>query len=124
MQVELDMPGRTTRDYDAPTLAPHVRAALDDALKGEEDVDIDASRSIFQSEAKIRATRKESRIGVLKNGYGCRPKTSSSGGTRSNRTQHQVHPHSNSAYNQQRSPQSDTPDAVSHFPQSRGLVPK
>lgn len=42
LQVELDMPVRTTRDYDAPAMSPHLRAVLDDALREEEDLDIDA----------------------------------------------------------------------------------
>ncbi|XP_064477391.1 kinesin-like protein KIF3B [Ornithodoros turicata] len=55
LQVELDMPTRTTRDYNAPSVAPHLRAALDDALKEEEDLDIDASLSIFQLDKSVKA---------------------------------------------------------------------
>lgn len=39
--LELDMPNRTTRDYESPTLAPHLQAALDTALKDEEDIVVD-----------------------------------------------------------------------------------
>lgn len=42
LQVELDMPVRTTRDYNAPAMSPHLKAVLDDALREEEDLDIDA----------------------------------------------------------------------------------
>lgn len=41
--LELDLPNRTTRDYESPTLAPHLQAALDTALKDEEDIEIDQS---------------------------------------------------------------------------------
>ena len=41
MMVELDMPNRTTRDYDGPAVAPRIQAALDAALMDEEDLDID-----------------------------------------------------------------------------------
>ncbi len=41
MDCELDMFCRTTKDYSAPRLSPRIRAALDNALKGEEDVDIE-----------------------------------------------------------------------------------
>ncbi|XP_055957716.1 kinesin-like protein KIF3B [Patella vulgata] len=41
LQVELDMPNRTTRDYEGPTVAPRVQAALDAALQEEENIDID-----------------------------------------------------------------------------------
>ena len=43
MFLELDMPNRTTRDYEGPTLAPHLQAALDTALKDEEDIEVDDS---------------------------------------------------------------------------------
>ena len=35
------MPNRTTRDYESPTLAPHLQAALDTALKDEDDIEVD-----------------------------------------------------------------------------------
>ena len=41
LNVELDMPNRTTRDYEGPTVAPKVQAALDAALQDEDDIDID-----------------------------------------------------------------------------------
>ena len=40
--VELDMPNRTTRDYEGPTVAPRVQAALDAALQDEDELAIDA----------------------------------------------------------------------------------
>ena len=39
--LELDTPNRTTRDYESPTLAPHLQAALDTALKDEDDIEVD-----------------------------------------------------------------------------------
>jgi kinesin family member 3B len=39
--LELDMPIRTTKDYESPTLAPHLQAALETALKDEDDMEID-----------------------------------------------------------------------------------
>ena len=39
--LELDMPNRTTRDYESPTLAPHLQAALDTAIKDEDDIEVD-----------------------------------------------------------------------------------
>ena len=41
LHLELDMPTRTTRDYEGPTVAPKVQAALDAALQDEDDIDID-----------------------------------------------------------------------------------
>ena len=40
--VELDMPNRTTRDYEGPAVAPRVQAALDAALQDEEDIEVSA----------------------------------------------------------------------------------
>ncbi|XP_076338911.1 LOW QUALITY PROTEIN: kinesin-like protein KIF3B [Tachypleus tridentatus] len=93
LQVELDMPSRTTREYDAPSVAPRVRAAVDAALRVEEDVDIDASVNIFHTDGRVRASRKDRTI------KSSRPKSG-------------------------KRPQTEVPDTTSHFPQSRGLVPK
>lgn len=41
LNIELDLPNRTTKDYEGPTVAPRVQAALDAALQGEDDIDID-----------------------------------------------------------------------------------
>ena len=41
LQVELDMPNRTTRDYEGPSVAPKIQAVLDAALEDEGDIDID-----------------------------------------------------------------------------------
>lgn len=39
----LDQPARTTKDYQEPVIAPRVAAALEDALRDEDEVEIDAS---------------------------------------------------------------------------------
>lgn len=43
IQIELDMPNRTTRDYQGPAVAPRIQAALDAALQDEDDLTLDAS---------------------------------------------------------------------------------
>ena len=58
MRLNLDHPARTTRDYEAPSVAPRVQAELDKAMNNiEEDIDIDA-QSITNALA-IKGTRKE-----------------------------------------------------------------
>ncbi|KAL5007549.1 hypothetical protein ScPMuIL_016355 [Solemya velum] len=53
--VELDMPNRTTRDYDGPTVAPKIQAALDAALQDEADLDIDGSTpNVFSNKPKTK----------------------------------------------------------------------
>ncbi|KAJ7332231.1 hypothetical protein JRQ81_014411 [Phrynocephalus forsythii] len=41
--LELDMPSRTTRDYEGPAIAPKVQAALEAALQEEGEIQVDAS---------------------------------------------------------------------------------
>ena len=41
------MPNRTTRDYEGPSVAPRVQAALDAALQDEDDIDIDGRWESF-----------------------------------------------------------------------------
>ena len=49
INIELDMPNRTTRDYESPTVAPKVQAALDAALQEDDDLDIDGGYVHFSS---------------------------------------------------------------------------
>ncbi|XP_061758954.1 kinesin-like protein KIF3B [Nerophis ophidion] len=41
--LDMDLPSRTTKNYQQPVIAPKVVAALKDALKDEEDLEVDAS---------------------------------------------------------------------------------
>ncbi|KAM4692600.1 kinesin-like protein KIF3B [Rhinophrynus dorsalis] len=50
--LELDLPSRTTRDYEGPAVAPKVQAALEAALQEEDDLQVDAST--FESTANKR----------------------------------------------------------------------
>ncbi|XP_015260569.1 PREDICTED: kinesin-like protein KIF3B [Cyprinodon variegatus] len=43
LMVDLDLPARTTKDYQEPVIAPQVAAALEDALRDEDEVQVDAS---------------------------------------------------------------------------------
>nr|XP_033819709.1 kinesin-like protein KIF3B isoform X1 [Geotrypetes seraphini]XP_033819710.1 kinesin-like protein KIF3B isoform X1 [Geotrypetes seraphini] len=54
--LELDMPNRTTRDYEGPAIAPKVQAALDAALQDEDDIQVDAStfESMTNKKSKSR----------------------------------------------------------------------
>ncbi|OON13632.1 kinesin motor domain protein, partial [Opisthorchis viverrini] len=49
LSLDLDLPSRTTRDYEPPQLAPQVVAALEAALQDEEDLELDGSPSVFKS---------------------------------------------------------------------------
>ena len=52
IQIELDMPNRTTRDYEGPTVAPRIQAALDAALK----IPISTSQPAHESNPITHAT--------------------------------------------------------------------
>lgn len=39
----MDMPTRTTKDYQEPVIAPKMAAALEDALRDEDEIQVDAS---------------------------------------------------------------------------------
>ncbi|KAJ8299623.1 hypothetical protein KUTeg_023683 [Tegillarca granosa] len=55
LMVELDMPNRTTRDYDGPAVAPRIQAALDAALQDEEDIDIDGGTpAVFSNKPRTK----------------------------------------------------------------------
>ncbi len=41
--LDMDMPARTTKEYQEPVIAPTVAAALEDALKDEDEIQVDAS---------------------------------------------------------------------------------
>ena len=41
--LEMDLPARTTKEYEEPVIAPMVAAALEDALREEDEIQVDAS---------------------------------------------------------------------------------
>lgn len=60
IQLELDMPTRTTRDYEGPTVAPRIQAALDAALQDEDDLILDASAlNSFNTKIRMKGKRGE-----------------------------------------------------------------
>lgn len=69
MLLELDMPNRTTRDYEGPAIAPKVQAVLEAAFQDEADIQVDASTLESSSIKKSKSRPKN----------GKRPGTSSSG---------------------------------------------
>ncbi|KAG7472328.1 hypothetical protein MATL_G00107710 [Megalops atlanticus] len=99
--LELDLPTRTTKEYEEPVIAPKVAAALEDALRDEDEIQVDASN--FHSSlptppgASLSATKKPK--------SSSRPKTGKKVSTPTSAT---------------------SPSSSGHplYPQSRGLVPK
>lgn len=43
LMLDMDLPARTTKDYQEPVIAPKVAAALEDALRDEDEIQVDAS---------------------------------------------------------------------------------
>ncbi|KAG1692022.1 Kinesin-like protein KIF3B [Nymphon striatum] len=58
LSVELDLPSRTTSDYQAPSLSPSVVALWQEALRAEEDLDIDVSSSVIP-ESRIKSSKRD-----------------------------------------------------------------
>uniref|UniRef100_A0A8C2JDS4 Kinesin-like protein n=1 Tax=Cyprinus carpio TaxID=7962 RepID=A0A8C2JDS4_CYPCA len=102
--LELDLPTRTTKDYEGPVIAPKVAAALEDALREEDEIQVDASglRASLGSSPALSA----SAAGFSKKPKSGRPKTGKKVSTPT------------SAH----SPLSSSGSLL--YPQSRGLVPK
>ena len=97
IQIELDMPNRTTRDYEGPTVAPRIQAALDAALQDEDDLTLDASSiNTFNTKIKMKGKRGE------------RPKTAKAVGM-------------GNIHHQQRQIAGDKSEEE-NFPTARGLV--
>ncbi|XP_041433618.1 kinesin family member 3B S homeolog isoform X2 [Xenopus laevis] len=59
--LELDMPSRTTRDYEGPAIAPKVQAALEAALQDEDDIQVDASTFDSTATKRTKTRPKSSR---------------------------------------------------------------
>ncbi|XP_051001002.1 kinesin-like protein KIF3B [Acomys russatus] len=71
MLLELDMPSRTTKDYEGPAISPKVQAALDAALQDEDEIQVDAS--------SFESTENRKPKGRLKGGRKSGSSSSSSG---------------------------------------------
>ncbi|XP_056129894.1 kinesin-like protein KIF3B [Lampris incognitus] len=99
--LHLDMPTRTTKEYEEPVIAPKVAAALEDALRDEDEIQVDASG--FHS--SLGPTLPAGAGGSLKKPKSGRPKT----GKKSSTPTSLLSPSS---------------PGSSFYPQSRGLVPK
>ncbi|XP_028399577.1 kinesin-II 95 kDa subunit-like [Dendronephthya gigantea] len=59
IQIELDLPNRTTKDYEGPAVAPRVQAALDAALQDEEDITLDANALLSRTNVKSKRKDKQ-----------------------------------------------------------------
>ncbi|CAI8008476.1 Kinesin-like protein KIF3B [Geodia barretti] len=57
LRVELDMPNRTTRDYECPSVAPSLRAALSRAMAEEEGMTVDAGSFTLSQKPRLPRTK-------------------------------------------------------------------
>ncbi|XP_076596171.1 kinesin-like protein KIF3B [Chaetodon auriga] len=101
MMLDMDMPARTTKEYQEPVIAPKVAAALEDALRDEDEIQVDASG--FHS--NLGPIPLASTSGSLKKPKSGRPRTGKKSSTPT-------------------SPFSPSSPGSPLYPQSRGLVPK
>ncbi|UJR09601.1 hypothetical protein I4U23_013836 [Adineta vaga] len=72
--LQLDFPSRTTRDYEGPMVSPMIQAAIENAMRDEEHLELDAN-------AIVSDKRKKKRKSVTNNGnYDNYPSSASRGG--------------------------------------------
>ncbi|CAK9832950.1 Kinesin-like protein KIF3B [Anthophora retusa] len=57
LNLDLDMPARTTLDYQGPTIAPTIQAVLEEALRDEGDIDVDASSAKLRSKPRLQTAK-------------------------------------------------------------------
>lgn len=57
LNLELDMPARTTLDYQKPVIAPTMQAVLEKALCDEGDIDVDASNVTYRPKSRLPSAR-------------------------------------------------------------------
>ena len=57
LNLELNMPARTTLDYQKPVIAPTIQAVLEKALCDEGDIDVDASNASFKPKSRLPSAR-------------------------------------------------------------------
>ncbi|KAM4572002.1 kinesin-like protein KIF3B [Fundulus diaphanus] len=99
--LDMDLPARTTKEYQEPVIAPKVAAALEDALRDEDEIQVDASGF----HGSLGPTLPASASGSIKKPKSGRPRTSKKSSTPT-------------------SPFSPCSPGSPIYPQSRGLVPK
>ncbi|XP_051961530.1 kinesin-like protein KIF3B [Xyrauchen texanus] len=104
--LELDLPTRTTKDYEGPVIAPKVAAALEDALREEDEIQVDASGFHASLGSSPGLGFSASATGFSKKPKSGRPKTGKAASTPT------------SAHS------SFSSSSLPLYPQSRGLVPK
>jgi len=59
LNLELDLHSRTTSDYQGPLIAPKIQAVLEEALRDDGVIDVDAASLTISGATKSRAIRKE-----------------------------------------------------------------
>jgi hypothetical protein len=57
--LELDLHLRTTSDYQGPLIAPKIQAVLEEALRDDGVIDVDAASLTISGASKSRSIRKE-----------------------------------------------------------------
>ncbi|XP_035614746.2 kinesin-like protein KIF3B isoform X3 [Oncorhynchus keta] len=66
LMLEMDLPARTTKEYEGPVIAPTVAAALEDALREEDAIQVDASRFHSSLEPTITGAVKKPKSGCCR----------------------------------------------------------
>ncbi|KAL7864641.1 hypothetical protein AOLI_G00160610 [Acnodon oligacanthus] len=105
LMLELDLPSRTTKEYEEPVIAPKVAAALEDALREEDEIQVDAS-SLYSNMGSSPGLGP----GAMAGGFSKKPKSG--------------RPKTGKKASTPTSAHSPSGSGSPLYPQSRGLVPK
>ncbi|XP_072553013.1 kinesin-like protein KIF3B [Salminus brasiliensis] len=105
LMLELDLPSRTTKEYEEPVIAPKVAAALEDALREEDEIQVDAS-GLYASMGSSPGLGP----GTAAGGFSKKPKSG--------------RPKTGKKVSTPTSAHSPSGSGSPLYPQSRGLVPK
>ncbi|KAI4877257.1 hypothetical protein NFI96_014314, partial [Prochilodus magdalenae] len=105
LMLELDLPSRTTKEYEEPVIAPKVAAALEDALREEDEIQVDAS-GLYASMGSSPGLGP----GAMTGGFSKKPKSG--------------RPKTGKKASTPTSAHSPSGSGSPLYPQSRGLVPK
>ncbi|KAL7860084.1 hypothetical protein SRHO_G00152310 [Serrasalmus rhombeus] len=105
LMLELDLPSRTTKEYEEPVIAPKVAAALEDALREEDEIQVDAS-GLYANMGSSPGLGP----GAMAGGFSKKPKSG--------------RPKTGKKASTPTSAHSPSGSGSPLYPQSRGLVPK
>lgn len=120
VMLELDMPTRSTKDYQEPVIDPKVALALENALRDEEDIQVDAA-NISSFSLNFSLNQGLSPGSPADRGSSTASRTGSANSLKKNKS---ARPRTGQKSTTPTSPFSPSSPGPPLYPRARGLVPK